>query len=76
MPLLVDLGIYRAEDVTTFEEAGREAIALIEGRRFPFDGSYLDWRPPEGWGIPTLPAGWDLAPDEDLNRMTGVHVSA
>ena len=29
---------------------GRAAvIGDVEGRRFPFDGSWLDWRPDPGW---------------------------
>jgi hypothetical protein len=74
MPLLVDLGIYRNADVTDFQDAGREVIAMLESRRFPFDGSYLDWLPPETWDIPTLPRGWELVPGYNLNRTTGALV--
>ena len=69
--ILMDLDIYTAEDVEQFRVAGREMIAMVEARRFPFDGSYLDWQPPAEWTIPTAPDGWDVIPGYDFNHTTG-----
>lgn len=71
MPTLVDLGIYREQDVEAFREAGRDAIQLIESRQFPFDGSYLDWIAPAEWTIPQATPGWDRVPGYSLNLVTG-----
>jgi hypothetical protein len=39
---------------------GERVVADIEAARFPFDGTWLDFRPDPAWLIPTLPtAGWD-----------------
>jgi hypothetical protein len=74
MPVLVELGIYRPQDVQDFYNAGREVIALIEARQFPFDGSYLDWIAPAEWTIPEAQPGWDRVPGFDLNITTGRHI--
>ncbi len=36
-------------------------IAAIEARQYPFDGAWLNWRPPAEWQPPTLPAEWQTA---------------
>jgi hypothetical protein len=69
--LLIDLDIYSADDVEQFRAAGREMIAALEARRFPLDGSYLDWLPPDEWTLPEAPDGWDLVPGYDVNHTTG-----
>jgi hypothetical protein len=73
-PALVDVGIYGQGDLDDFLEAGREAIALVEARRFPFDGSYLDWLPPDSWPVPQAASGWERVPGYDVNLSTGVAV--
>jgi hypothetical protein len=35
-----------------------EALARIEGRQYPLDGSWLDWRPDPSWIPPALPENW------------------
>jgi hypothetical protein len=67
----IDLGVYTREETDSFYEHGREVIADVDARRFPFDGSYLDWRPDPAWTTPTLVEGWDRVPDYDLPRSTG-----
>jgi hypothetical protein len=71
MPTLVDLGIYREQDVEAFRAAGEDAIKLIESRQFPFDGSYLDWHAPSDWTIPQAQPGWERVPGYSINLMTG-----
>jgi hypothetical protein len=50
----------RAEQAAEIRSEGERVVADIEAARFPFDGSWLDFRPDEAWPLPTLPAeGWD-----------------
>jgi protein associated with RNAse G/E len=35
---------------------GERVVADIEAARFPFDGSWLDFRPDPSWSLPELPA--------------------
>jgi Protein of unknown function (DUF402) len=39
-------------------EAAR-AIEAVERGAWPFDGSWLDWRPDPAWPAPELPPSWD-----------------
>ncbi len=39
--------------------AATRAIADIEARHWPFDGSLIDWRPDPSWPIPVLPENWN-----------------
>jgi hypothetical protein len=73
----VELGVYTREETARFFETGREVIAAVEARCFPFDGSWLDWRPDPAWGIPEVHPDWDRVPGYDLpltsgRRLTGV----
>ena len=36
-----------------------EVLARLGKRRYPFDGSWLDWMPDLAWTPPTLPENWD-----------------
>lgn len=38
---------------------GERMIALAEAGRFPFDGTWCDFRPERSWPVPRRPAGWD-----------------
>jgi len=39
---------------------GERVIADIEAARFPFDGTWCDFRPDPAWPTPVLPStGWD-----------------
>jgi protein associated with RNAse G/E len=39
---------------------GERVVADIEAGRFPFDGSWLDFRPDPAWPLPAMPeSGWD-----------------
>jgi hypothetical protein len=51
---------YWVEDPASVRVASAEAIKLIEGGGFPFDGTWCDFQPDPTWTIPDdLPAGWD-----------------
>ncbi len=70
----IDLGIFSREDTDQFYRDGRAVIADLEARRFPFDGSWLNFRPDVRWGIPTVAEGWDRVPGYDLTLTTGRRV--
>jgi hypothetical protein len=38
---------------------GERVIKLAEAGAFPFDGTYVKFRPDPSWPAPGLPAGWD-----------------
>jgi hypothetical protein len=45
--------------VAPIEAAQPGLLDKIETRQYPFDGSWLNWRPDPRWMPPKLPAGWD-----------------
>ena len=57
-----ETGIYHPDFVDSIRAEGERAIAILEERRFPFTGDYVDWLPEPTWGIPDLLEGWDTAP--------------
>jgi hypothetical protein len=51
---------YWVDDEAEVRAAGAAAVKLIEAGEFPFDGTWIDFRPDPGWRLPgTTPAGWD-----------------
>jgi hypothetical protein len=68
---LEEIGVFSSADTESFYATGREVLADMEARRFPFDGSYLNWRPDPNWSIPELHPGWDRVPGYDVNLTTG-----
>jgi len=67
----IDLGVYTPEEFDQFYATGRDVLADVEARRFPFDGSYLDWRPDSAWAIPDVAPNWDRYPGYDTPLSTG-----
>jgi hypothetical protein len=55
----IEHGIMAPQWIQGIEEAQPEIFERLEKRQYPFDGSWLDWRPDPGWLPPTLPANWD-----------------
>jgi len=55
----IDHGLISAEWMQSIEEAKFEIFNKLEKRQYPFDGSWLDWKPDPGWAPPTLPENWD-----------------
>ncbi|MBV6452693.1 MAG: hypothetical protein MHPDNHAH_03455 [Anaerolineales bacterium] len=47
------------EWIAGIELAKPEILDRIENRKYPFDGSWLDWMPNSEWSPPKLPEGWD-----------------
>jgi len=52
-------GIISSECTQGIEAAKPEILKRLEERRYPFDGSWLDWMPDPDWSPPTLPENWD-----------------
>jgi hypothetical protein len=46
---------WTAEEAAGIRAEGERVIADIEAARFPFDGTWLDFRPDPSWPLPTLP---------------------
>jgi predicted RNA-binding protein associated with RNAse of E/G family len=47
------------EWVAGIESAKQDVLEKLETRRYPFDGSWLNWLPDPNWSPPTLPENWD-----------------
>ena len=71
----IDAGVYSREEFDAIYDHGWQAIADIEARRFPFDGSLVDWRPEVHWAIPSIHPEWDRIPGYDLPLSTGRRLS-
>jgi hypothetical protein len=52
-------GIVSAEYKWEIDNVKPEIFDKLEKRQYPFDGSWLDWKPDPGWAPPKLPANWD-----------------
>lgn len=52
-------GIILPEWVQEIEIATSEIMDRLEKQQYPFDGSWLDWKPEAAWSSPKLPANWD-----------------
>jgi hypothetical protein len=59
---LVSKGVYAREEAARLREIGTSVIKMIDGRQYPFDGSWLDWRPDSGLELGPLPSGWQFLP--------------
>jgi protein associated with RNAse G/E len=55
----IEHGVISQEWIQGISEAKFEIFSKLEKRQYPFDGSWLDWRPELGWSPPTLPENWD-----------------
>ncbi len=47
------------EWVNEIEIAKSEVLDRLEKREYPFDNSWLNWRPDPNWSTPELPKDWD-----------------
>ena len=53
-------GHYWVADEAAVRAEGARVVALIEAGKFPFDGTWCDFRPDPTWPVPSaLPSGWD-----------------
>ena len=55
----VEAGVILPEWMEGIEAARQEVLERLTARRYPFDGSWLDWMPNPAWLPPTLPKNWD-----------------
>ena len=55
----IERGVVLPEWVQKIEEAKPEILERLERHRYPFDGSWLGWKPDLTWSPPTLPENWD-----------------
>ncbi len=55
----IEHGLISAKWIQGIEEAKPEIFNRLEKRQYPFDGSWLDWKPDPSWSPPTLPENWD-----------------
>jgi protein associated with RNAse G/E len=52
-------GVILPEWCNEIESATSEVMERLEKRQYPFDGSWLDWKPDPTWQPPMLPENWD-----------------
>jgi len=57
--IAIDHGLISPEWMQRIREAQPEIFDKLEKRHYPFDGSWLDWRPDPDWSPPKLPENWD-----------------
>jgi len=55
----IDNGVITLEWTQEIEIAKKEVLDKLEKRRYPYDGSWLNWMPDPGWSPPRLPENWD-----------------
>ena len=60
----VALGVYPPEQARAIRAEGERVIARLQARQSPFYDGWENWRPPRGWEIPPLLAGWDDLSEE------------
>jgi protein associated with RNAse G/E len=54
----IHTGGIKSEWVAEIERAQNEVFARIEKHAYPFDASWLNWRPDPTWSAPYLPENW------------------
>jgi predicted RNA-binding protein associated with RNAse of E/G family len=52
-------GLILSEWSSAIETATDEVMGRLEKRQYPFDISWLDWKPDPDWQPPRLPQNWD-----------------
>ncbi|HEV2068182.1 MAG TPA: DUF402 domain-containing protein [Acidimicrobiales bacterium] len=57
---LLARGIFEERLGEKVRSEARRVIAALEASRPPFDHDWHGWSAPAGWGVPTLPEGWDV----------------
>lgn len=55
----IRIGRFSQVEANVIRSAGEGVIPDIEARRWPFDGSLIDWRPDPAWPLPTMPPTWN-----------------
>jgi protein associated with RNAse G/E len=52
-------GVILPQWADKIDAAKEEIFQKIDDRKYPFDGSWLDWKPDPDWEPPKLPENWD-----------------
>ncbi|HJS17604.1 MAG TPA: DUF402 domain-containing protein [Anaerolineales bacterium] len=55
----IEHGVILPEWTRCIEDAKLDVLERLEKWQYPFDGSWLDWRPDPAWQPPKLPENWD-----------------
>ena len=55
----IDQGIIPPKWTQQIDAAKKEIFEKLERRLYPFNGSWLNWKPDSSWSSPKLPANWD-----------------
>jgi protein associated with RNAse G/E len=55
----IEHGLITPEWMRGMEEAKDEILGRLKKREYPFDGTWLDWKPEAAWTPPRLPPNWD-----------------
>jgi protein associated with RNAse G/E len=55
----IDSGVIRGEWVEAIDAAKQEVFETLDHRLYPFDGSWLDWKPDPAWQPPGAMENWD-----------------
>lgn len=56
----VAVGRLTVAEAEAVRDEGERVVADIEARRWPFDGSFDNWRPDPAWTLPALPEDWNI----------------
>ena len=57
--MTLERGIISTAHEREIETAKPDVLDKLEKRQYPFDGSWLNWKPNAQWSPPKLPANWD-----------------
>ena len=57
--LAVGRGLVSPKWMKEIENTKQEILERIKEQQYPFDGSWLDWKPDPKWKPPVLPENWD-----------------
>ncbi|MBK8784490.1 MAG: DUF402 domain-containing protein [Anaerolineales bacterium] len=55
----IETGIILPQWVDEIETAKIEVLGRLERHEYPFDNSWLNWKPNLKWPLPQLPANWE-----------------
>jgi len=57
--IALEQGFVSSEHKQQIDDTKLEIFDRLEKRQYPFDGSWLDWKPDPNWEPPKLPENWD-----------------
>jgi hypothetical protein len=54
----VEVGRFDAQEAVEIRAEGERVFAAMQRRDWPYDGSWLDWKPDPAWTVPELAEEW------------------